>query len=113
MLLLNENANLLPGMHLPVLSNRSSDCESDFECNGSSLVPFSSPLLTSTPIRTGSDHLVVGSPVNESFEVSDNSSSFNYMTGVQRRPRRVIYTDSVQIRMCSMHRVHLIGRTDV
>ena len=86
MLLLNETAVLIPGLHLPLLpSTHDTESEVDFKSKGSSPLP-SQPdaLLTSTPIRNSAspDFLAVGSPVNSSLsisEITNESEGYNYM----------------------------------
>ena len=72
MLLLNENADLIPGLHLPV-PTQTHLSDSDFESNGSSSVSFLTPIATSTPVRPAleldlePDSFVIGSPLNSSI----------------------------------------------
>ena len=95
MLLLNEQALLIPGLHLPVLPSSIRE-ESDFERNGSSSISLPARTDALTPMQiTKPDLLVVGSPLNESAsEFTDDSSCTSFLPGIRSRTKRIIYTDT-------------------
>ena len=91
MVLINENNELIPGLHLPASVSHSSS-ESDFESNGLSSVSFTPDAFSaSTPVRSDPDLFAVGSPINESvLGLSGQSSDGEFFV----ETRRIIYTES-------------------